>query len=299
MVNSTAAQWHTLIITFLTSFLGKNASNDIATTFLKWVSTERQRVWACILDYQTAMQRSWPIIVLSAAFMGQKANDDMATVTSLYALGFNFTNMHPMSHRSDFFLACSSKVYIWELAIYLSITYPLTVIRIELRRVQFPTVMSDTKSLNTSLLELMISSKDKCVFIRDLSDLTLQITFDAWWASINVGSKRPIAWNNSRHAPSLRFYLHCAIEETGSPGIICIVCHQVLRHPSEHGTSSMGKHLLAEVHIAKISELTVSEVTELASSTVNETVFAILKWQGIEVFRLYVCKGKPNLPFRF
>jgi hypothetical protein len=86
----------------------------------------------------------------------------------------------------------------------------------------------------------MISSKNECVFIGDLSNLTLQIVFDAWWASMNVGSKWPIAWNNSRHAPWWRFYLHCGTEETGSPGIISIVCHQVLRHPSEHGTSSMG-----------------------------------------------------------
>ena len=126
----------------------------------------------------------------------------------------------------------------------------------------------------------MISSKNERVFIRDLSDLTLQIIFDGWWASMNVGSKRPIAWKNSRHAPSWRFYLHCGIEETGSPGIICIVCHQVLRHPSEHGTSSMGKHLLAKAHIAKLNELTESEVTELTSSTVDETALAILKRQG-------------------
>jgi len=126
----------------------------------------------------------------------------------------------------------------------------------------------------------MISSKNERVFIRDLSDLTLQIIFDAWWASMNVGSKRPIACKNSRHVPSWRFYLHCGIEETGSPGIICIVCHQVLRHPSEHGTSSMGKHLLAKAHIAKLNELPQSEVTELTSSTVDETALAILKTQG-------------------
>jgi len=140
--------------------------------------------------------------------------------------------------------------------------------------------MSDTKSLNTSLLEVMISSKNECFFIRDLSDLTLQIIFNAWWASMNDRSKWPIAWNNSRHTPSCRFDLHCAIEETGSPGIICIVCHQVLCHPSEHGTSSMGKHLLAKAHIAKLNELTESEVTELTGSTVGETALAILKRQG-------------------
>ena len=140
--------------------------------------------------------------------------------------------------------------------------------------------MSDTQFLNTSLLEVMICSKTDRVFIRDLSDLTLQIIFDAWWASINKSSKQPIGWKNSRHPPSWRFYLHCGFEETGSPGIICIVCHQVLRHPSEHGTSSMGKHLLAKAHIAKLNELTESEVTELTSSMVDETALAILKRQG-------------------
>jgi len=97
---------------------------------------------------------------------------------------------------------------------------------------------------------------------------------------MNVDWKRPIAWNNSRHVPWWRFFLHCGIEESGSPGIICIVCHQVLRHPSEHMTSSMGKHLLAKAHIAKLNELTESEVTEMTGSMVDETALAILKRQG-------------------
>jgi len=100
----------------------------------------------------------------------------------------------------------------------------------------------------------MISSKNGYVFIRDLSDLTLQIIFDAWWASMNVGLKQPIAWNNSRHAPLWCCYLHCGIQETGSPAIISIICHQVLRHPSEHGTSSMGKHMPAKAQIARLNE---------------------------------------------
>jgi len=200
--------------------------------------------------------------------------------------------MHAMSHGSDFFLACSSKVNIWEPAFYLTITHLLTVIQVELTRVQFPTTMSVTNFLNTLLLEIMISSKNECVFIRDLSDLTLQIIFDAWWASMNVGSKRPIACNNSTHAPSWRFYLHCGIGETGSPGIICIVCHQVLCHPSEPGTSWMCKHLLAEVHIAKLNELTMSEVPDMTSSMVDETGLAILKRQGSQVFRIVSSQRK-------
>jgi len=97
---------------------------------------------------------------------------------------------------------------------------------------------------------------------------------------MNVDSKRPIAWNKSQHAPSWWDYTHCGIAETGSAGIICIICHQVLYHPSQHTTSSMGKHLLAKAHIAKWNELTESEATELTSSTVDETALAILKRHG-------------------
>jgi hypothetical protein len=42
----------------------------------------------------------------------------------------------------------------------------------------------------------------------------------------------------------------------------------------------MGKHLLANAHIAKLNELTESEVTELTSSTVDEPAVAILKREG-------------------
>jgi hypothetical protein len=73
--------------------------------------------------------------------------------------------------------------------------------------------------------------------------------------------------------------LHCGIDENVSPGIICIVCLEVLRHTSEHGTSSMGKHCLAKPHIAKLNELTESEVTELTSSMVDEPALALLKRQ--------------------
>ena len=71
---------------------------------------------------------------------------------------------------------------------------------------------------------------------------------------MNVGSKRTIDWNDSRQAHSWRFYLHCGIEDTGSPGIINIISHQVLPHPSEHGTSSVWKHLLAKGHITRLDK---------------------------------------------
>jgi len=115
---------------------------------------------------------------------------------------------------------------------------------IQLHSFQIPTVMSQTKFLNTLLQEVMRSSKNEPLFISDLSDLTLQIISDAWWASMNVCVKHSIACNTWRHAPKWRVYLHCGIEETGWPGIIFIDCHQVLCDPSDLGTSSMGKHLL-------------------------------------------------------
>jgi hypothetical protein len=140
--------------------------------------------------------------------------------------------------------------------------------------------MSDSKPIHTSLLEVMISLKNERVLIHDLSDLTAQIMLDVWWAPVNYGSKPPIAWNNLPHAPSWLFNLHCRIADTSSPGFICIVCHQVLRHPSEHGTSSMGTPLLAKPHIAMLNQLTESEVTQLTSSTIEEAALAILKRQG-------------------
>jgi len=92
--------------------------------------------------------------------------------------------------------------------------------------------------------------------------------------------KHSIACDNSRHVYSRHIYLHCGIEETGSPGIICIMCHQVICHPSEHGTSSMEKQSLGNAHIAKLNELTESEVSELTSTMVDESGLAILQRPG-------------------
>jgi hypothetical protein len=106
---------------------------------------------------------------------------------------------------------------------------------------------------------------------------------------MTIGSKRLVAWDNSRHAPEWQFNIHDGTAETGSSGIIYIVRHQVLYNLLEHGTSSMGRHLLAKVHITKLNELTVSEGTKLSSSTVNETALAMLKLQGtrgIPIFSL-------------
>jgi len=197
-----------------------------------------------------------------------------------YVLVYNITTMHAMTHRAYIFVARSPRVNIEEPVFLSTIRYLSTSFQVQLPSCQIPTTMPDSKSLNTLLLEVMISSKNEHVFIRDLNDLTLQIIFDAWWASMNVSSMRSIAWKDCRHAPWWRSYLHCGIEKTGSPGIICIVCHRVLCHPSEHGTSSMGKHVLAKEHITELNELTESEVTDSTSSKVGEAALAIPKWQG-------------------
>ena len=81
--------------------------------------------------------------------------------------------MHAMSDWSDLFLACSSRVKIEEPAFYFTITLLLTVTQVELRSEQIPTAMLDSKCLKTLWLEFMISSKNQCVFFRDLSNLSL------------------------------------------------------------------------------------------------------------------------------
>jgi len=82
------------------------------------------------------------------------------------------------------------------------------------------------------------------------------------------------------------------MKETRSPGIICIVCQHVLCHPSEHGTSSMGKHMLAKAHIAKLNTLTESDITELTSSTVDETPYATLQSQRSQVIKVVSLQKK-------
>ena len=248
----------------LAAFIGKNASDDIASASYNWAPTVRQ-----------CSERYTAINCIMLFLNGVLRRQLLQSV-----LVFNFTNTHAMSYWSDYF-PCSCRVNIYESAVCFTVSLFSAVFRVVLPSFQISTTMWDIKSLNTSLFEVMIYSKNELVLIRDLSDLTWQMIVDAWWASMHLGSKQPIAWNASRHAPLWRFYLHCGIEESGSPVIICIICHQVLHHPSEHGTSSIGKHLLAKAHIAKLNKLTESEVTELTSSTVDET--ALPFWRGKEV----------------
>jgi hypothetical protein len=56
-----------------------------------------------------------------------------------------------------------------------------------------------------------------------------------------------------------------------------MVCHQVLQPPSEYGTSSMGKYLLAKAHLPELNDLKEEKVTELTNSMVVEMTWDILK----------------------
>ena len=160
---------------------------------------------------------------------------------------------------------------------YCTVWLPSAVFRVGFHSFRFPAARSHSKYFKISLLEVMISSTNEHAFMHPLSDLTLQIMFDSWWASLIGDLQRPIPWNRSRQAPCWRFYLHFGSKETGSPGIIFIVWHQVLQHPSEHGTSAIGTNMLARAHIAKVNKLTELEFTELTSSTADETALPILK----------------------
>jgi len=141
------------------------------------------------------------------------------------------------------------------------------------------------------MLDVIISCNNERVFIRNFSDHTSQIIFDTCWGSKNVDTKHLFAWNDSRHAPSGRFYLHWGIEETGIPWIIWIICHQVLRHTSEHGTISIVKHILTKAHIAKLNKLTESELIKLTSLTVDKTALVILKREESQGIRT-VCSQR-------
>jgi len=89
-----------------------------------------------------------------------------------YVLVYISTNMHVLSHRSDF-VACSCRVNIEEPAVCIAVSLLSAVFRVGFPSILIPMAMSDFKCLNTSLLEVMISSRNEHVFIRDLSNLTL------------------------------------------------------------------------------------------------------------------------------
>jgi len=132
--------------------------------------------------------------------------------------------MYAISYRAYLFVARNSRINIQDPAIFLTIPYQLTSFPIKLSSTPIHTAMSVSQPSNNSFPEVMISSNNECVFSHDLNHHTLQIIFNAWWPSMNAGSKRSIAWKNSRHEPSWWLSLHCVIEETGSPGIRCRVC---------------------------------------------------------------------------
>jgi hypothetical protein len=104
--------------------------------------------------------------------------------------------------------------------------------------------------------KIMTSSHKEYFFSYDSSDQTLPIAVDTWWAFMKVGPKLSITQNYSQHAPSWHFYFNSRIAVTSYPSIICIICDQVLRPPSEHRTGLLVKQLLANAQIAKLDEST-------------------------------------------
>jgi len=197
--NPKAMQLHSPIINLSAAVMSKNASDNIASTFYNWVPMECQQFlcWLnmlcsnelhCIVPKLSVM---WSVFSICLCIQLHKSVCNLSQIWLflLVALQSIFKNPH-----STLLLPILAVSWIGE------------------PRCQIPTAMPDWKSLNTTLVGAMISSKNQHVFICDLSDLTLQIIFDASWASINACSKRGVPWNHSRHTPLWRFYLHCWIE---------------------------------------------------------------------------------------
>jgi hypothetical protein len=167
-----------------------------------------------------------------------------------YVLVYNFTSMNTTSHKLYFCVACSSNFNISEPTFHLIITSHLTVSQLELCSCWIPTNISDSQSVNISLLEVIQSSNNQGVFVRNLSDLDLYILFNTPWASITVGLMSSNVWNISWHPDLSRFYLHCGMEETGRPGIIYVIGYWVFCHLSEYEIGSIVKQIPAIVCIA-------------------------------------------------
>jgi hypothetical protein len=131
-------------------------------------------------EYHTAM--NCIVLFVNSVLPGQSLQS---------VLVYNFTNKKTMPHRSDI-VASSCRVNGIEPAHCFTVSLISVVFRVGLPSVQFPTPIMDSKCLNSPLLMVMICSKSERFCIRHLSDLPLQIIINAWWASMNVGSKWPI-----------------------------------------------------------------------------------------------------------
>jgi len=194
---------HWSIIVLPATCLGKYASSKIVTVS----QNERQRsINDCcdgILYNKTGIERRSTTMDLSQACISKNAIVDIASalyncaptvrlgserytaincsMMILYGglrsqslqsvLVFHITNMHAMSDWSYYF-PCRCRFNIKEPAICFTVSLFSAVSRVGLRSFSLSTAMSDTQSLNTALLEVMISSKNERVFIRDLSNLT-------------------------------------------------------------------------------------------------------------------------------
>ena len=134
--------------------------------------------------------------------------------------------------------------------------------------------------IDTTPLEVIHLADGRKVYVRDAADSKLQTIFDTWWKGMNVESKKLISWDGRKCSTAWRFYKQCGIVQDGSPSIICIVCSQVLKHPSRVGTSGMSKHLLSKEHMAKKNKLKEEEDDEYISLDADEQLLAILKKKG-------------------
>jgi hypothetical protein len=83
--------------------------------------------------------------------------------------------------------------------------------------------MSESKSFNTSLIEVMISHKTECIFIHELSDHPFQIIFDDLWASTNIGMRHSIAWNDDSQEPLVTILF--AVRNSGGRQLRNQICH--------------------------------------------------------------------------
>ena len=204
--------------------MGKNASDDIVTTSSKWAltiaglaswtiwglrkgvnpeSTYRlpslAKIHLTISHLPHTIERPPSVNKFCGGSVRYSAMNCIAWLPNWvlrgqsfhYVLVYNFTNMQAMSHRFDHF-ASSCRVNIQESAVCFTVSLPSAVFRVTSPSFLIPTPMSDSKFSNPSFPEVMITSKNERVFTRGLSDLTLKIVFDGCWASMNVGSKRPI-----------------------------------------------------------------------------------------------------------
>ena len=120
------------------------------------------------------------------------------------------------------------------------------------------------------------------VYIRSPVDRQLMDAFDIWHVSCNWKPEKEnnrkygkLNWDSTKYSQSWEMFEQCAFVKDGYPQISCIVCLNLMQHPSINGNKTMNDHVEGAVHKKNIAKL------KLKHKAPDGNIVDLLAKQGI------------------